>query len=110
MVSACKKLIFRMMVLAMIYISMTCLVSASELRPLDIPDQRSFPQENSQESRQKVDESVYRDFELKIKNISHEKKQELIKTFTQKRDEAKKNDLQEELRYYRRLLEILSAN
>lgn len=86
------------------------LLNASELRPLEIPDQRPFSQEKSQESRQKVDESVYKDFELKIKDINHEEKQKLIKTFTQKRDEAKKNDRQEEARHYERLLKILSPN
>ncbi len=110
MVSACQIFIFRLVFFVLISTGITFLVNAGELRPLDIPDQRPFPQENSQESRQKIDESVYKKFELEIKKSTNETKQELKKILTQKRDEASKNDLQEELRHYKRLLEILSAN
>ncbi len=110
MITLCHKFIFLLIVFVLISTTMARPVNAGELRPLEIPNQRPFSQEQSQESRQKVDESVYKDFEIKIKNINHEEKEKLITTFTRKRDEAKKNDRQEEAEHYQRLLEILSPN
>lgn len=82
-----------------------------ELRPFDLPSQRApnaapLAREDGQ---QKVDESVYKDFESKVKTLNPgpEAKKELIKSFTQKMDQAVKESKLIEAKYYRRLLEIL---
>ncbi len=80
-----------------------------ELRPYDLPSQKLDPRLYQQQPQyqQTVDESVYVNFANQIRTLDQAKKNELIKTFSQKRDEAITNGRLEEAKHYNRLLDIL---
>ncbi len=97
-----------------LYVVSLCFVASGvggELRPYRLPSQQRPPiYEQAPESSQRtetVDESFYRDFEEKVKNMKAENKVKLKEAFAGKRDEAIKNGRTAEAKHYVRLLEIL---
>jgi hypothetical protein len=82
---------------------------AAELRPLTLPSQSTNVQRGSsanQPSTGGVSEQVYGDFEAKVKTMKASEKDELIRTFTQKRNGAQRA---EEAAHYQRLISILQG-
>lgn len=66
--------------------------------------------ESPREPLKKVDESVYKKFEKEIKELTPEKRKELINLFIKKRDNAIISDRMEEAKHYIKLLEIIEKN
>lgn len=84
-------------------------VMAAELRPLTLPSQNMNVQRESggnQPAPGAVSEQVYRDFEAKVRTMKAPEKDELIRTFTQKRNGAQRA---EEAAHYQRLISILQG-
>jgi hypothetical protein len=82
---------------------------SGELRPFELPSQNApnapaAPRERPQE---KVDESVYKNFEEKTKGLSPAEKKEFIAAYGKKRDQAIANEKWDEAKHYKRLLDIL---
>lgn len=93
---------------------LVCFVASgtgSELRSYELPSQQnpSVYQQAPDDSQRTdaVDESFYKDFEGKLKNMKPEDKLKLKEAFVGKRDEAIRNGRMAEAKYYVRLLEIL---
>ena len=82
---------------------------AAELRPLTLPSQSTTVQRGSsgnQPATGGVSEQVYRDFQVKVRTMSSPEKEELIRTFTQRRNSAQRA---EEAAHYQRLISILQG-
>ncbi len=83
-----------------------------ELRPLELPSEKQNlytrqQAETVQPKRQKVDASVYKEFERKVKNLSPDERKKASEGFVEKRDMAIKNKSWDEVEYYSKLIDIL---
>lgn len=81
---------------------------AAELRPLTLPSQSTSVQRESgnQPPAGGVSEQVYRDFADRVRTMKAPEKDELIRTFTQRRNGAQRA---EEAAHYQRLISILQG-
>lgn len=83
--------------------------TAAELRPLTLPSQSTNAPRGSsanQPAAGGVSEQVYRDFAAKVRTMRTPEKDELIRTFTQRRNAAQRA---EEAAHYQRLISILQG-
>lgn len=83
-----------------------------ELRPLELPSQKQNlydrqQTETAQPKKQKVDATVYKEFEQKVKNLSPDEKKKASEGFVKKRDMAIKNESWDEVEYYSKLINII---
>ena len=84
-------------------------VMAAELRSLTLSSQSTNVQcgsSGNQPVAGGVSEQVYRDFEAKVRTMKTPEKEELIRTFTQRRNGAQRA---EEAAHYQRLISILQG-
>jgi hypothetical protein len=107
-----KRITYSFMVLCLVSLSIIASVWGSELRPYQLPSQqRSVMEKQLPEGSQNgetVDESVYKDFEEKVRAMGNGNKLKLKEAFSKRRDEAIKNGRIKEAKYYLRLLKILN--
>ncbi len=83
-----------------------------ELRPLVLPSEKQNlntrqQTDSIQASKPKMDASVYKEFEQKVKNLSQDERKKASEGFIGKRDEAIKRKSWDEVEYYSKLIDIL---
>lgn len=106
-----KKNIFSLITFTVIIALFTGIGICGELMPIEPPNRfegQSQGGERSKRSQQTVDNSVYNDFEKKVRGMNSQDKGKLIKAIKEKRDLAIANKRWEEVTHYKKLLDIAS--
>lgn len=106
--------LFKVIILFSVFIaaSPACIGLAGELRPFELPSQKygGTVQQNVErgnKNKPAVNESVYAEFETKIRDMKEADKKDLRKTFLEKREAAIQKERWEEVKYYEQLIKIL---